>query len=178
MLIDNPRAVSQVWLTLTEIDTIETEIETRERWKMESSQYPIPDYWIRGIGSTAGVINSSTSVFGGLCGLYELLCQEDDDYLVYVNEEYQSCYIYTVGDYEKPAYHLTFRYDALTGTLFIDNIANEFEQLSIFDISGQIVLEMTLNATSHQISVNRLPSGIYILYASSISGSTSYKFIK
>ncbi len=75
VLVNNPRAVGEVWLHLLEIDTITVADDLRERWRMVSSEYQESDYWLRGIGSIAGVLNSSMSIYGGLCGFYALLCQ-------------------------------------------------------------------------------------------------------
>lgn len=179
VLVDNPRAVDPVWLTLTNIDTIETEFGDRERWKMESSLYPEADYWIVGIGSTAGILNSSTSVFGGLCGLYELLCQEDNGNLSYSNPEYQTCYLYTVG-VDRIMFQEPFaRYVPNTKSLEID-INEDYGPaiFLLFDINGNIIKKESNISNPKLINMSDRATGIYILTLKTQQGIKNFKFVK
>ena len=96
--VNNPRAISEVSLVLTEIDSVETSDGYRERWKLTNVEFMISEYWIEGIGSMNGVLNSSTEVFGGLCGTYILLCEEESGNTIYLNPEYEFCYYLLLDD--------------------------------------------------------------------------------
>jgi hypothetical protein len=178
VLVDNSRAVEPVWLTLSNVDTIETEIGQRERWYMESSLYPEVDYWIRGIGSESGILNSSTSVFGGLCGLYELLCQEETDYIVYQNPEYQTCYLYTVGAEEKTPELFSANYKPSQQVLLVELKSEDVHNLILSDIRGNILYRKETSLKRETIPFERIPSGLYILTISSKDGYSVYKFVK
>ena len=98
VVLNNPRAASDVSLILSEIDSVETSDGYRERWKLTNDEFEIPEYWIEGIGSVAGVINSTTEVFGGLCGTYILLCEEENENTIYQNPQYEYCYYLLLDD--------------------------------------------------------------------------------
>ncbi len=95
--INNPVTNSALFLTLTAIDSVETTGGWRQRKKFSAEGYEPEEYWIDGIGSGSGVLNSGMAVFGGLCGAAELLCEHEYDTLVYQNPQYGSCYIVTTG---------------------------------------------------------------------------------
>lgn len=176
VLIDNPRAVGEVYLHLVEIDSVETEDGLRERWMLTSSEYPDVEYWIRGIGSETGILNSSSGIFGGLCGLYTLLCQKQDDELVYMNPEYNSCYLITTSISDNPVddgFKLDFR---LKRKVIELNFHEETtSQISITDLTGNLIESIFTNSLYNEIDLNGQPTGIYIVSLSAKDKSRSIK---
>ncbi len=177
VLIDNPRAVGPVWLKLETIDTILLETGERERWKMTSSQYPDFDYWIRGIGSEAGVINSSTTVFGGLCGLYELLCLKSEGELVYLNQNYNTCYLYTVGEDELPAENSSVYFNRSLNQLVIKFDSSSEKSVYLFNQMGNLEYSMKAQSGETIVPVNNYSPGMHVLTIVDGSVRSNFKFI-
>jgi len=93
-LINNTRALEPIHLVLTGIDSVPSETGLVERWTLNCVEYPdLTETWLRGIGSMAGVMNSSVEIFGGLCGLYVLLCSSEQENIFYQNPEFGSCWL-------------------------------------------------------------------------------------
>ena len=182
VFLNNPRAATNLWLTLTEIDSVETTDGFRERWKLESSEYSKDEYWIMGVGSGAGVLNSGTQIFGGLCGLYTLLCEKENDETIYQNPDFETCYVnHVIGIGEhainKPK---LFKVTNKQGSqrIEIQFFTQGTKQLSIISLSGKTVF--STSATTERISINTsiFPQGLYIINCFSKGNRQSAKFLK
>lgn len=180
VLVDNPRAVGEIYLFLAEIDSIETEYGYQERWRLVSNEYPDNEYWIRGIGSETGILNSSTGIFGGLCGLYTLLCEKENDQMVYLNPEYESCYLYTTGSMElqKPdnMFFIQANSNRVSLTFNDQDLSNKIIVLS--DIEASIIYKTQTKDVTSNISMLNNPAGIYIITVYKNGRSNSQKFVK
>lgn len=140
--IFNPLTTSPLHLTLTEIDSVETTNGWRTRWKLMADGYENPEYWIKGIGSMSGVLNSGTAVFGGLCGSATLLCEHEHDTLIYQNPNYGSCYIITTGlQKKKEGDAFTAHYNRQSKTLSLHFVDASRRDLLIDDFQGRILLK-------------------------------------
>ncbi|WP_299764953.1 T9SS type A sorting domain-containing protein [uncultured Dokdonia sp.] len=58
------------------------------------------------------------------------------------------------------------------------NATQSIEQVVIYNITGQKVVEQEVNATNTQLSIGRLPTGIYLMTARSGAITSTYKVIK
>lgn len=165
VLIDNPRAVSEIWLLLSDIDSVETTDGMRERWKLTSNDYPNTEYWIRGIGSQTGVLNSSSGIFGGLCGLYTLLCQKENGELVYLNPEFESCFLYTTGrdEYEEVFSTLIVSYNHYTQLVDVRIDGEAEKSIYLSNLTGQTVSHQITFSETASLPTYNSPSGIYIV---------------
>ncbi len=179
VLVNNPRAVGEIWLFLDEIDSVETTEGMRERWKLMSNEYPNSEYWIRGIGSQTGVLNSSSGIFGGLCGLFTLLCQKEDGELLYLNPDYQSCYLYTTGqnEWERRYNPIVLSYNKSQRNVTVYVAGKSEKDIVLSSITGQIISNVTTSLESKTLSVLNSPSGIYIITVIQDGNKYSQKFI-
>ena len=111
--------------------------------------YENPEYWIHGIGSMSGVLNSGTAVFGGLCGSATLLCEHEWDTLIYQNPDYGSCYIITTGlQKKKEGNRFTAHYNRLSKTLSFHFVDASPRTILIHDLQGQIVWKKRIETQS------------------------------
>ncbi|MDD4149471.1 MAG: T9SS type A sorting domain-containing protein, partial [Bacteroidales bacterium] len=67
-------------------------------------------------------------------------------------------------------------------TKFI-NIVQEntdFEQLTVYDITGRIVIQKSLNNSSTSLDISNLPSGVYLISLKTVNSSIEkrVKFVK
>ncbi len=165
-VINNPRAAGELTLVLEQIDTIQLVDGFAERWRLSNTDYPNYEYWIRGVGSGNGVINSSTGVYGGLCGLFTLLCEDENNIQNYQNPDYDVCYLYITGLNENKT-NLGDAY-TLTYNGFIKQINIKFTKagsktIGIVGVSGNINYGSNFNGKTFVHDMVGLPSGIYII---------------
>ncbi len=167
--IVNPLVTAPLLLTLTEIDSVETADGWRERWKLTAQGYETPEYWIKGIGSMSGVLNSGTAVFGGLCGSATLLCEHEFDTLVYQNPDYGSCYIVTTGIKEKNQTPVIKSVMLNSQSLRLALGETGQYRIRIVSLRGQTVAETLVNGNRWNYPKQKLPHGL--LFVTVIAGN-------
>lgn len=164
--IQNPLAPDGLLLTLTEIDSVETADGYRKRWKLEKDAFSIPEYWIEGIGSQSGVLNSGTAVFGALCGAYTLLCEKENDITIYQNPDYGTCFYMLLdvdSNNEKPEKYFEVRYsDNSNRVLILFNESGE-KDLHITSLTGSKVLSLKTNDQQVHLNKSDFAKGMYII---------------
>jgi len=166
VVVNNPRAVSEVALVLTEIDSVETYDGYRDRWKLTNDEFMIPEYWIEGIGSTGGVLNSSIEVFGGLCGTYILLCEEENGNTIYLNPEYEQCYYLLLDDnaeLEASTDSFQIIYKPVGRELELVFNDQGKRKIHISNIQGQTITRFESAENTIQLSLNGNSEGLYIV---------------
>ena len=166
VFINNPRAVSDVALVLTEIDSMETSDGYRERWKLTNDEFMIPEYWIQGIGSMGGVLNSSVDIFGGLCGTYILLCEEESGNTIYQNPEYEDCYYLLLDDGDDiEASENTFNIIYRPSIQVVELAFNEQKKrnIHITDIQGRTISRVQSAENNVHLSIKRSSKGLYVI---------------
>jgi hypothetical protein len=182
VFLSNPRAATNLWLTLTEIDSVEITDGFRERWKLESSEYSKDEYWIMGIGSGAGVLNSGTQIFGGMCGLYTLLCEKENDETIYQNPLFETCYVKRVIGINERVANKTNLFK-LVNKQKLQQIELQFltqgrKNISIVSLSGNTVFSTSTNEESLSINTGALSPGLYIINCLNQGAQQNTKFIK
>ena len=180
VLLKNSRAADNLWLTLTEIDSVETTTGYRERWKLESPIHSSADYWIKGIGSEAGVLNSGTFVFGGLCGLYTLLCEKENDETVYQNPLFETCYVDRlsgIGELTNNKELFVLRNKGF-GQIELKFEDVKTKNISIVSLSGKIIFATSTNKNTLEINTSHLPKGLYIISCLSEGKHQRMKFLR
>lgn len=97
---DTVRTVGEAALTLIVIEESEVEVNGSMRRQLGLGYEPWPlgsvyEYWIEGVGSTYGFLNSGSET---ICGSSShLLCYHENDDLIWDNEEYDSCVLNSNG---------------------------------------------------------------------------------
>lgn len=166
VVVDNPIAASEVTLVLSEVDSVETLDGYRERWKLTNDDFLIPEYWIKGIGSTAGVLNSSTEIFGGLCGSYILLCQEENKNTIYLNPDYEHCY-YTLLDDDNKLFAKEETYKIIYRPLIqkVKLVFDQAEMRTVFisDMQGRLINKATTTQINVELSFKGKNKGLYVV---------------
>lgn len=162
--ISNPLAPEGILLTFEEIDEVETEDGYRERWKLVKDEFSIPEYWIEGIGSESGVLNSGTGVFGGYCGSYTLLCLHENDEPVFLNPDFETCYYMLLDDGNNISDQEQFsmKYNRNLKKINFEFAGNNLKQIMLTNISGVPVFRSESRETNISIDVHNLHQGLYI----------------
>ncbi len=145
VLINNTRALEPVHLILTDVDSVASETGNVERWTLSCVEYPdLTETWLRGIGSMAGVMNSSVEIFGGLCGLYALLCSSEEEILFYQNPEFNSCWlvITDIGNREVETYSKIYVSEP-DRQIVVETRSPEPSTITLTRLNGQIIDRFT-----------------------------------
>jgi hypothetical protein len=135
--------------------------------------YPIYEIWIEGIGSNRGILESGTANYIG--GWRWLLCFYQNEELVYMNPNYNSCFLFTeieevnksgVEIYPNPA----------DNRITIKNPANaQIESFSIIDLTGNKIKEF--NGDNSVLDLSGISNGTYLLIVTLESGQKVEKLI-
>jgi hypothetical protein len=100
VFIGNPFAYYSYYAYVTDIDsvTLQPSGEKRKRLTLSCDVSPIPEYWIEGTGSNAGLLYSGCQM-AQLTGseVWALLCYFEGDQLIYKNLSFPVCFYPGVG---------------------------------------------------------------------------------
>lgn len=164
--ITNPLTIDGLFLTVVAIDSIETIDGYRKRWKLIADEFSPPEYWIEGIGSESGVLNSGTGVFLGLCGTYFLLCATEGNNQVYQNPQYENCYFNLLDNDEitfGKANDFLFTYKAAEKKLLIQFPDFKQKKLMVTNIFGKVVYKNDVISERTSIDLSAYQSGVYVV---------------
>lgn len=150
-----------VYLYVDSISSIEINGTTRMQYHLsdgESAGYE--EIWIEGLGSDKGIIWCGTANFVG--GWTYLLCVHENNELTYMNPEYNFCYFVNTDISEETKETVQIYPNPAKNTISISNPEKiKFESLTLFNLSGQIVIELDPKGTCFDISA--VKPGIYFL---------------
>lgn len=165
--IDNSRGQEMVHLVLASVDSVAAENGVIEQWTLDCVEYPgNSETWLRGVGSMAGVINSGIDIFGGLCGLYVLLCSEEDELLRFQNPEFGSCYLLTTSTNELSQDDLVIYLARSTNALVIDGLVGNNNVITVTDMGGRVLERISTSESKALISRNLKPGLVMVTVVS------------
>ena len=156
-------------MTVTSISYI-TDLNGVQRRKYEFSFFGLEDeteYWIEGVGSNKGFVNSGVYTPTDQGAIFHLLCYHEDWMIIYVNPVYNSCDVNEIAEnnanlgvsvYPNPASEIV---NILNDS---DMIINDVE---IIDLTGRTVLKAE---KCDNIDISALTEGQYFV---KLSGSTT-----
>lgn len=167
VVLENPLAPDGLLLYVTTIDSVETFDGFRKRWKLIKDEFSTPEYWIEGVGSNSGVLNSGTGVFGALCGTYTLLCEKENDITIYQNPEYGTCFYVLLAVSDGPEFNksnLSIRYarDGESISIVFTDKRSGKKSINLYNIFGGLVLSKTSNEPTGEFLISALSPGLYV----------------
>ena len=144
--------------SITGVDINET--ERQKYWFTCVEQPDYQETWVEGIGSDKGIVWSGSAFLVG--GFYRLLCLSINGELIYMNPDYEGCYIKTVGINEHKTGSVEFYPVPARDRLFIKVPGNvHIQTIIITDMTGIIIKEF--NGERTRLDVSALSEGIYLL---------------
>jgi hypothetical protein len=164
-----------VYLHVDSITSVTINGIDRQKFWLSCTENPYYfETWIEGVGSDKGIVWSGSALMVG--GWYELLCLSNNDELIYMNPDYDFCYINTVNIDEKIIESIQVYPNPVTNNLKINNINNiDMVSVSIIDFTGHRVKEFEPNCSD--IDVSTLKPGIYFLKMTYKNGEILKKVI-
>jgi hypothetical protein len=168
--MDNPFYGYSFEATVINVDSVLVEPSGFKRKRIAIvGYYPeYPEYWIEGIGSTTGFLFSGLGALSLTGSAYTLLCQWEDDFMVYDNELFDLCFGLPTSLDETPARSVTILIypNPVKNTSFIEVLGFPGYEyiISISDVMGNIVFQNFISDQQKIPISNKLfNSGIYLL---------------
>jgi hypothetical protein len=123
-----------------------------------------PETWIEGIGSNKGIVHSGSSAFIGAA--HWLTCKWENEELVYLNPDYDSCYITTVSVKEMGVSRFQLFPNPTTAQAWLqlpENTPLAQVQIELFNTTGRLLHKVQPTGQFHKIDVAHLPKGLYLV---------------
>lgn len=143
------------------IDSINIQGDYRKSIMLKYVGYnTIYEQWIEGIGSNRGILESGTAGYVG--GWRWFLCMSKNGELIYMNPNYNSCYLVTTGIKEMNDLKIETFPNPVKDKLTIKTTdPNQINTITITDLLGHKIKNFVYN--SPVLDMSGLSSGIYIL---------------
>jgi hypothetical protein len=120
--------------------------------------------WIEGIGSNKGILGSGTSALVGSADW--LLCKWENDQLIYMNTQYNKCYIVTKINEASIPDPLQIRPNPATNEVWLqlpDNLPFSQLNIELFCRSGRLLYRAQPTSRLHRIETAHLPPALYLV---------------
>ena len=150
-----------IYLHVDSISSIMINSSLRKKYWM--SYNGLTDYqetWIEGLGSDKGIIWSGSALLIG--GWTYLLCVHQNDELIYMNPDYNVCYLLTsnITEITKEQIQI-YPNPAKNNLTIISPESIKIESIALHDLMGQQIIEF--EPVSLLLDISHLSSGIYLL---------------
>lgn len=160
------------------IDSVLVGNKYRKRYEIHGSCMFGPEYWIEGIGSTKDLLAPFTYEFEWT---YYTLCYADTT-TYYINGPYgsQTCqYLIHINVKDNEPDKIMVSPNPATDFIYIKtpSVNTTFEAI-IFNIQGQVLLRKGITASTAELDIRQLESGIYYLQLIIGNAKTMKRFIK
>lgn len=139
-------------------------VNNTRRSKFWMSCKIIPDYsewWIEGIGSNRGILQSGSVSATNWDYYTYLLCAHEMEDLIYINNFYNTCLITYVDIPEINKMMINIYPNPAFNEITVDG--ENINQVSLYDLKGNIISDVPKANNSIKIDVSGLTSGIYII---------------
>ncbi len=158
-----------LYLVMDSISSIDINGSTRAKYWLTamSGGTPYsnePETWIEGIGSNKGIVFSGTSVFTGAA--HWLLCKWENGEQIYMNPDYNSCYIATVSVGEISGRKLKLYPNPATSLTWLqlpENTLLAQAQIELYSPTGRLLYKARPTNQFHKLEVAHLPKGLYLV---------------
>lgn len=119
---------------------------------------PLTEFWIEGIGSNRGVTHSGTA--GSLGGWTWFLCMSENGELIYMNPDYNSCFLLSTGTNEIFYPEFDIYPNPANNFLIVKNPNNiKINAIGLFDLSGKKIKEFKGN--QDKLNIKDIQTGFY-----------------
>jgi hypothetical protein len=141
--------------------------EQRQIFFLHCIWFPCDEIWIEGMGCTKGVFE------GGTCGFVgdnpSLICFTQNDTLLYINPDYNKCYVITgIGDPAQPKAEISIYPNPVNEflTIKMNKTGTLKMKFDLTDISGKEILSFPIIQNETSINLNHfgVNPGFYIYH--------------
>lgn len=148
--------------------------EYRKHWFFSYPGVPFREFWIEGIGSNRGVLQSGNAGFVG--GWTWLLCMYENSSLIYMNPAHNSCSLFSTGIEETGFPVVRFSSNTSDGYIMVEYPEDfRITHLSVISLSGRTVRSYATE--TKRLDISGMSSGIFFLKLVYEGGVTIRKFV-
>lgn len=173
----NPLVPDGLKLLVVNVDSILMFDGYRKRIELITNEFSSSEFWIEGVGSEYGLLNSGGGIFLGICGNYFLLCLSENNFQVYQNPDYQTCFYNLLGEEENELDKIDYVYHSLSKKLQVSVPENYPISLMVTNISGIVMYRITMDSPTGEIDFSFLGPGLYVVTAFGERSSFSKKIL-
>ena len=153
------------------ITSVEINGTTRNKYWISQEDYDWNDTWIEGIGSNKGIVQGMMLIGGWSW----FLCMSDYGELIYMNPNYESCYLITgINEIDNPIINI-YPNPAKESLHIKNNQKIEITSIKIVNANGQIIKHFDSRKT--HLDISEICSGLYFLEISYKNGQLIKKVI-
>lgn len=163
-------------------DSVQINSTYRQRLTLTGYVYPniLIEYWTEGLGSSYGPLNPGLSCvcITDIC-YPNLLCQQQNGSIVYMNPLFNSCYYEnncTVGLHEKESNRIRLFPNPATDHITVDN-TDAIKSVELYNVTGEKQTKYSFERNSKKIYFTHLPDGIYFLKITAADGVYFERFV-
>ena len=118
--------------------------------------------WVEGIGDMAGLLYSCQPVSAGGITMRRLLCYHENDDLLFIDEEFNSCEVDNIVDYIEENETDIAYFDCHSNILHITQNDIISFNITVYDIHGRIVFS-NKNHSDNKLDMSFLSNGFYLI---------------
>jgi hypothetical protein len=149
---------------VTHIDSVQLGDGFKKRISLYEYINQKDEFWIEGLGSYFGILNSCNNAYGGACGGYEALCFEDNGVIVYQNPGYSDCYYaVNVGMDLNYTYSLRIYPNPAKEFVNIEVGENSDVEIEIFDLIGRKFFNKIYLDNKILLNLQMMDKGTYVM---------------
>ncbi len=162
------------YFSVDSITNINIHGDSRKKYWISQDEFDWNETWVEGIGSNRGITNSGMAMAVG--GWSWLLCMSEFEELVYMNPEYNTCYLLSTAVEETNTVLFNVYPNPTKDYLTIKNTGSiRIQSVSIINSFGQIIKHFDHGKT--QLDVSDIEAGVVFLKISSDQGDIFKKII-
>jgi len=169
------RVDSIVPITLNETNRLKYYISSKSQFENE---WISTNRWLSGIGDLEGILYSCHNIDVGGLDLKQLLCYSLSESLIFINQNYNSCYLDNTTAIDNQEIGNVLFYNNTLKTLVFEIDCISPVELIIVDTIGRVVLTKKLNTYQNNIDLSFLLNGFYIANLSGTNYKNNLKFFK
>lgn len=134
--------------------------EDRKHFYLSYLEIPYTEFWIEGIGSNYGILSSGGGM--GLGGWTWFLCMSENEELIYMNPNYNSCHLISTEIEEISKSAIQVYPNPAQNKIKITNPENvKIESISIIDLKGNTLKKFKKNKT--ELDLSGISTGMYLI---------------
>lgn len=165
---------TSLYYSVDSVTIVDINGSPRNKYWISQDDFLWQESWIEGIGSNKGITNSGMAQAVG--GWSWLLCMSELGGLIYMNPNYNTCYLISTTIKESDQLLFKVYPNPTKDILIIENLENvNIESITILNLSGQII--KYFDHRESRLDISNISAGVILLKISSENGEIIKKII-
>lgn len=136
--------------------------------------FPCTELWIEGIGSNFGILSSGNGCTLG--GWTWFLCMTKEGELIYMNPNFNTCYLINTGTNERISNDFVLTPNPAKDILILKNINHyQISSIKLFKVTGTFIKKFNIESTV--LDIKDILPGSYLIIVETAEGTYRLKLI-